>query len=165
MEKISNETTVKTTEHGKEDGSKKNIKDKFNLKLKNIKHLEIILAVIVCVIIVVAFVLYSSKSNSSSANSAASTNVESRLENILSKINGVGNVKVMIYYENSLNNSESNSINFTNGFSSSSKSQEIKGVIVVAEGASDMNVKVQLLRAVETILSINADCIEIFTMK
>jgi len=45
------------------------------------------------------------------------------------------------------------------------KEPEIKGVIVVAEGADDVNVKLALQRAVQTVLQVKAEKVEIFTMK
>ncbi|WP_129722200.1 stage III sporulation protein AG [Xylanivirga thermophila] len=42
---------------------------------------------------------------------------------------------------------------------------EIKGVIVIAEGANDINVKMQLLRAVQTVLGVNADQVDVFVME
>ena len=45
------------------------------------------------------------------------------------------------------------------------KMPEIKGVIVVAEGASDMKVKLKLMQATATVLGINANSIQIFTRR
>lgn len=42
---------------------------------------------------------------------------------------------------------------------------EIVGVIVVAEGAKNTSVRINLLQAVQTLLSVSADKVEIFTMK
>lgn len=42
---------------------------------------------------------------------------------------------------------------------------EIKGVIVISEGANDINVKMQLLRAVQTVLGVNADQVDVFVME
>lgn len=147
------------------ENNKSKFKTNFFNNIKKIKKPELILAVIVIAVVIIAYILYSSGNilNTTSQNTS-STDTESRLEEILSNINGVGKVKVMIYYENTLNNSEDSSISFNSSYFSSSKNYEIKGVLVVAEGADNMDVKVQILRAVETLLSINADCIEIFTM-
>jgi stage III sporulation protein AG len=41
---------------------------------------------------------------------------------------------------------------------------DVKGVIVIAEGAGDLSVKLNLLRAVQTILAVTPDQIEIFEM-
>lgn len=42
---------------------------------------------------------------------------------------------------------------------------DIVGVIVVAEGANDMSVKINLISAVQTLLDVPADKVEIFAMK
>lgn len=42
---------------------------------------------------------------------------------------------------------------------------EVKGVIVIAEGARDVRVRMELLRAVRTVLEVNADQVEVFVMK
>lgn len=42
---------------------------------------------------------------------------------------------------------------------------EIKGVIVIAEGARDVRVKMELLRAVRTALGVNANQVEVFVME
>lgn len=42
---------------------------------------------------------------------------------------------------------------------------DIVGVIVVAEGAKDMSVKINLVSAIQTLLNVSADKVEIFTMK
>ncbi|MDR0840952.1 MAG: hypothetical protein LBN26_06180 [Christensenellaceae bacterium] len=41
---------------------------------------------------------------------------------------------------------------------------EVRGVIVVAEGAANIAVKLKLQAAVQTVLGIKADCIEVFEM-
>lgn len=41
---------------------------------------------------------------------------------------------------------------------------EIKGVIVIAEGAYDINVKIELLKAVQTALGVNPNKVEVFVM-
>jgi len=42
---------------------------------------------------------------------------------------------------------------------------EIKGVIVIAEGADDLGVRIELRRAVQTALGLNANQVEVFTME
>ena len=41
----------------------------------------------------------------------------------------------------------------------------VRGVIVVAEGAEDIAVKLNLQYAVKTVLGIDDDCIEVFEME
>ncbi|MBR2861773.1 MAG: hypothetical protein IKB86_08055 [Clostridia bacterium] len=44
------------------------------------------------------------------------------------------------------------------------KEPEIKGVIVVAQGADNINVRINLQKAVETVLQVSPNQVEIFTM-
>lgn len=44
------------------------------------------------------------------------------------------------------------------------KQPTVRGVIVVAEGAADIMVKLDLQMAVQTVLGVNANCIEVFEM-
>lgn len=105
-------------------------------KLKNIKHIEIIIAIIFAVIILL---IYLSSTNLTSTSKSSSTNLESRLETILSDIDGAGNVSVLINDSN----------------------DQIDGVIVVASGADNVFVKMNILKAVETVLKIPTAQIEI----
>ncbi len=106
-------------------------------KLKSIKHIEIIIAVIFAVIVLLIYL--SSVNPVKRTQSSASTNLEMRLESILSDIEGAGNVSVLI------NNTDN----------------QIDGVIIVASGADNVFVKMNILKAVETVLKIPTAQIEI----
>lgn len=106
-------------------------------KLKSIKHIEIIIAVIFAVIVLLIYL--SSVNPVKKTQSSASTNLEMRLESILSDIEGAGNVSVLI------NNTDN----------------QIDGVIIVASGADNVFVKMNILKAVETVLKIPTAQIEI----
>lgn len=45
------------------------------------------------------------------------------------------------------------------------KMPEVKGIIVIAEGAGDIGVKLNLMRAVQTLLNISADKVDVFEMQ
>ena len=45
------------------------------------------------------------------------------------------------------------------------KMPEVKGVIVISEGAGDIRVKMNILKAVETLLNISADKVDVFEMQ
>lgn len=106
-------------------------------RLKSIKHIEIIIAVIFAVIVLLIYL--SSVNPVKKTQSSASTNLEMRLESILSDIEGAGNVSVLI------NNTDN----------------QIDGVIIVASGADNVFVKMNILKAVETVLKIPTAQIEI----
>ena len=120
--------------------------------------------------------------------------LEDRLANILTEIEGAGKVSVMITYEttgevvtadkvdthtttsgtgdNVVTNTTSNSVPIiVTGVDGSQviilqeKMPQIKGVIIVAEGANDVAVKMRLMSATSTVLGVNANSIQIFTRR
>ena len=165
-------------------------------KIKNIKHIEyILLGIFVCVLVLT---LLSSnifkKTSTTTTTIDYSQQIESKLEKVLSNIEGAGDVSVMVTVESSPqlviatskeekttsnNSTNSNSNNITvvetpvivtkNGVSSPLVLQEIQpkitGVIVVAQGANDAKVRLELLKAVQSVLNIEISCIEIFIHK
>lgn len=119
--------------------------------------------------------------------------LESRLATVLSNIRGAGKVEVMITYETGTEIVPAMSVDSQNststGQSTSTTSQTessspatvsdsgknepivlteirptIRGVIVIAEGAADIGVALDLQRAVQTVLGVAADSIEVFEM-
>lgn len=172
-------------------------KSKFFNKLKNIKHLDIIIVVIfVCILLLIYFSDSFSVSQKTDNNdrftsySSYTKDLETRLSNVLSKIDGAGKVSVMITLDGSpeliiaYNTEESNEIFDTddnsiikkepiiitqNGSSTplilSEKLPNVKGVIIVAEGANDVAVKLNLLSATTKLLNITVNSIEIFAGK
>lgn len=109
-------------------------------KLKNIKHIEIIIAIIFGIII---FLIYFSTVSSSNTqtNNSSQTEFEQRLCAILDDIEGAGNVSVFV------NTSES--------------TDEIVGIIIVSSGAGQTKVRLEILKAVQTVLSVPTTNIEI----
>jgi len=109
-------------------------------KLKNIKHIEIIIAIIFGIII---FLIYFSTVSSSNTftNNSSQTEFEHRLCSILDDIEGAGNVSVFV------NTSES--------------TDEIIGIIIVSSGADQTKVRLEILKAVQTVLSVPTTNIEI----
>lgn len=119
---------------------------------------------------------------------------ENRLKTILGEIEGAGSVSVLITYESTsetvyamTTNTSQNSSSSNGGGSNMStvtqtpvvvtnngKSElivvkelmpKILGVVVVAEGASNIKTRLALLSATSTALNVDADLIEIFTKK
>ena len=123
----------------------------------------------------------------------AESSVEERLAETLSCIRGAGRVQVMITYETGTQIVPAMSTDVQSSTSQSTseggttvnenrtestrpaslqeealvlteKAPEVRGVIVIAEGAADIAVKLRLERAVETVLGVDANCIEVFEM-
>ena len=114
------------------------------VKLKKIKNIEFILCLF---IIAIALLLYSglnkqSKTDTpvSSTTSASQSSDEVRLAEILSAIDGAGEVNVMITH--------------TDG--------KISGVLVVASGAKDLSIRLKLLEATKVALNVNADIVSVY---
>ena len=138
--------------------------NKFLERLKNIKHIEIYVAII---FIVVIFLIYLSSMNNTNdniklngANDLSITtyidNLESNLENSLSNISGVSNVKVMITLDISSIEVKDSQINM-------SKFPKIKGVLITANGVNNTSVKMKVLHAVETVIDVEQGQIEILS--
>ncbi len=133
----------------------------------------------------------SSTSNSSTNQFDYAKNLENKLINVLSSIKDAGKVNVMVTLEGgveieiaytieervnnstgSTNSQESSTIVKTpilitqNGVTKpvilSEKNPEIQGVVIVASGASNTRVKLDILRATVAVLSVEPAKIEIF---
>ena len=138
---------------------------KWLAKLKNIKHIEVYVAVIFIVILILIYMSnFSNKgtSNNNSTNTNELTvtayvdNLENNLQEILSNIGGVSNVKVMITLnmaDSTVTDSKINLDNFP----------PIKGVLITAKGVSDTATKLKILHAVEAVIDITNGNIEILS--
>lgn len=168
----------------------------FLQKLKNIKHIELIL---LGIFIIVLVVIYSSTKTSSSSNMSTSEDftaeaysryLEDKLSSILSNISGAGSVKVMITLDGGMKYeyaTESEEITTSNEIgdntnTKTTKSEEVVlvtingkttplviketypsvcGVVVVSSGASNAQVKLNMMRAIVTLLDVNENSIQI----
>jgi stage III sporulation protein AG len=122
---------------------------------------------------------------SNSGSNGITRGLEDRLAEILSQIGGAGRVNVLITYSSSpelIPASTTNSHISTSGSSQTTTKTEspiivnnemiilreimpdITGVIVVAEGASNPRVRLELLRATQVVLGVGLANIEIFAM-
>jgi len=173
-------------------------------KLKKVKHIEIY-AIVVLVVIFLLF-YFSPTSNKSSSTTSVTTQItsttqyaeslEERLNSVLSKISGAGQVSCMITLDGEVervlaysndqknssteNTSSSGTVNKTQTENSSREpiiitvngSNEplvikeimpaVKGVVVVATGADNVKVKLDILKAVQALLNVESSQIEIF---
>lgn len=114
-------------------------------KIKGIKNIQIVVALI---IIAVALIIYSnviSKTKTVSKSGDVSTSVmtdeELRLSNVLSSIDGAGEVSVMI----------------------SKLGESVVGVIVIADGAKDISVRLRLLDATSTALGVDKSIVNVYS--
>lgn len=134
-------------------------------KLKKVKHIEIYLAIIFVVIILLIYMSnFGSKSGKTTSNNTTGEltissyvkEMETNLEEIISNIGGVSNVKVMITLD--MGKAEVSDSKITlNSF------PPIKGVIITAKGVGNTATKLKVLQAVEAVIDITSGNIEILS--
>lgn len=73
----------------------------------------------------------------------ASTSLEKRIENILSKISGVGKVSVLLTYAD----------------------ENLEGMVIVSEGAEDATTKTNIINAVEAVTGLGKHKIKVYPME
>ena len=122
-------------------------------RLKSIKHIEVIIAVLLALIVLLVYFSSTAASQGAntqnmSSNASYTSQVESKLENLLSKIDGAGKIDVMIMCE-------------SEGVQTEDQIPNIKSAVVVASGASDVFVRLEIIKAVEALLKIDAKNIEV----
>lgn len=132
-------------------------------KLKKIKHIEVYIAIIFIVVLLLIYLSnFTKKEGTSGSKTSEMTvtayidNLEQSLEDMLSNIGGVSNVKVLITLDMSTAVVENSNIlmdNFPN----------IKGVIITAKGVSDTAIKLKVLHAVEAVIDVTQGNIEILS--
>ena len=133
-------------------------------KLKNVKHIEIYVAIIFIVIILLIY--FSNIKSKDSKNDEINTkdmtvsayidSVEAKLEECLSSIAGISDVNVMI----TLNLSE---LEVNNNTVEMNTFPDIKGVLVTAKGVNDTLNKMKVLHAIEAVIDIKNGNIEILS--
>lgn len=168
------------------------------LKYINKKSLKIIILIFLAVVVSVILLGFGNNSKSNVNEDSYKTSyyqttleycaeLESKLQSVISKIDGAGDVCVMLsvvgspelIYANK--SDETNSSNPSGTISSSNSSSpiivnvggqssalilteklpEVKGVIVVSSGAGNVAVKLNILQAVSTLLNLDSDKISV----
>ncbi len=117
-------------------------------KLKGIKNIRLIAAIF---IIAIALIIYSTVATGNAARGSADGSQtammdsdETRLAAVLQGLEGVGRVETMI----------------TRG-----EHDEIVGILVIAEGAEDIAVRLRLISAVTTAMGVDKQIVNVYTMK
>ena len=87
-------------------------------------------------------------------NGAQSTE-EERIAGVLSSIAGAGKVEVAVFY----------AAEKTDAFGNTLAAAVPTGAVVVAQGAHDMGVRLQLIRAVRTLLGLSENAVDVFVME
>lgn len=137
-------------------------------KLRNIKHIEIYITIIFAIILILIFFSSTGNKQSVSSNKSSSTKVtqttitsyvddmESKLEQILSQVQGASNVSVMLTLDMAQATVKDNVIQ-TQNF------PDVKGVVIVASGVENTIVKMNILKAVQAVIDISSGRIEILS--
>lgn len=123
-------------------------------RLRDDKRFETLVYALLAVFAAAAFLMgggldcggRTDRAKEESAPVSAETQLESRLESILSQIEGAGKVRVMISFCGDDGNS-------------------VRGAIVVAEGARDIGVRMELERAAATALGTELAAVNVFAME
>ena len=168
-------------------------KSSFVLRIRENKKLSILAGIVIIVLISFVFLQFSATDTATVTSSTDIYDTDMELTEVLSQISGVGKVKVMISYEGGMKKviaydttvssdtmtadgreteyvSENKSpvtVNVSGTYSPlvlQELKPEITGVIVVAEGANNLRVRLDLLSAVKTVLNISGEKVEVFTM-
>ena len=124
------------------------------LKEKKNKYIIWILLGVLVLVMAIPTGNTTEKSNVDS-NTNVQGDLEERLENVLSSMEGVGEVEVMITTQE-----KENSL-----FETENVEGEVLGVVVVAQGAGTATVDKKILEAVEALFGIEAHKISIVKMK
>lgn len=90
---------------------------------------------------------------------ASADALEARLSRVLSSMEGAGAVEVVIHYAKPVA-AQTNWL----GSTANEETQEPIGALIIAQGAGDLQVRLELLRAVETLLQLDAGSVEILKM-
>ena len=158
--------------------------EKLKDKLKKIKIEYLIIFFAILAVALIFLSSFSTKNDSSDTNSVESyvSQLENKLSEQLSQIEGAGKVSVIISVRRGATTeiATEKKVTTENGeiiteeypvlvsgkpIVLSEIYPEICGVIIIAKGANDIKVKVALMCAAQTFLDIESDKIEILTMR
>lgn len=114
-------------------------------------------------IALIAFIAYISLTfNDPNSEQRDSTTLEGKLEQTLRQIQGVGQVKVYLHFEESIPDSTSLLDDY---FSSGKGEKQISGMLIVSEGASNPSIKIQLLETISRVMQLPTHRIMIVPME
>ncbi len=149
---------------------------KFLSKIK-IEYLIVIVLTVICLIFVFGGISSGKKTESKSNIDEYVSSLENKLKKNLSLVSGAGKVSVIISVESGMETvlatvktTEDNSIKeepFTVGGKTvviTETYPKITGVVIVAEGANNLSVRVSLINAVSVFLNIESSKIQILPM-
>lgn len=131
----------------------------FAKKCKNIKGFEIICALVIAVIAIGIYFsvnAVNTRREDSPTVSAGDGKIVTSIKNLLSQIDGVGECDVLVTYKPTDGENTADGMDATDN---------VQGVVVVAQGGQDVLVQIKIINALCTLLNIQADDIQIFEKK
>lgn len=154
-------------------------------KLKGIKHIEVIVVLVfaaMAALVVFGFGGSTEEGSQTSDLQQYGKDLEARMASVLGQIEGAGKVSVLLWFESGSEIVPAYSEDVTdNGTTTTEKktlvlvggkpvvlteiTPKVGGVVIVAEGADNVKVKLELLKAVNALLKVDAADVEIFTMQ
>lgn len=129
------------------------IKEILTRKDKKVENLISLLIILIITLICINYIMKDDSKEAeeekhkgavlASTTEVSSSELESRIENILSKIDGVGKISVLLTYNE----------------------ENLEGVVVVAEGVKDIDTRVDIISAIEVITGLGKHKIKVYEMK
>lgn len=119
-------------------------------KIKEQKVLKILLILMIIAVLALTYAYFSKKTKDNkqtvtTANATIeNTDLEKRLSDIISQIDGVGKTEVFVNYDGN---------------------EKVIGAIIVAEGANNETTRLLINQAARTALNVGSDCIKVYSMK
>lgn len=154
---------------------------------RSVFKIEYLLIIVLTIVVIFIFLSshdlnFSFKSESQNQNNDYVTALESRLENLLSNVKGVGKINAFITVDGSeeeiiLKNREEKVVNGVKSLIESAvlvggkpyviktENPSVIGVVIVCEGADDLSVRLSINEIVLTTLKVNSDSVRIIKMK
>lgn len=187
------EVSVAKDERNAENGAVKKFFKRLSEKTK-IKNIEVVVGIVILAIALIAYAAFkpNSVTDSESSEQKYFSEVEKKLESILSEVEGVGKVDVLITYKGTSRivpamsteskSAEKSDDSFggsyfdrieTSGTSPvldggsvvvvGKEYPEISGVLIVAEGAENIAVRLKILQAASTALAVDPSIIAVLS--
>lgn len=188
------EVSVAKDERNADNGAVKKFFKRLSEKTK-IKNIEVVVGIVILAIALIAYAAFKPNSvtdNSESSEQKYFSEVEKKLESILSEVEGVGKVDVLITYKGTSRivpamsteskSTEKSDDSFggsyfdrieTSGTSPvleggsvvvvGKEYPEISGVLIVAEGAENIAVRIKILQAASTALAVDPSIIAVLS--
>lgn len=116
-------------------------------KVKNIKHIEIYIAIILVFLLIVIYFLFVKKDTSIQTKDES---LSTQISQILSNIEGVGKCQVLITYVDEVN------------VLSDKNTNNVQGVVVVCEGANNVKVVEDIVTAIRALLNVSSFNIKVY---